>query len=114
MTTSSFRLCEPATSPALASIPLALPDLRRLLLWLPRRPSEGGARAAAAAAARVRRRRRRRLQEGMGVGNGTRKRGESTGEKGEGRRALLGSGLLSFVALRRASRCAALLPVLMC
>ena len=28
MTTSSFRLCEPATSPALASIPLALPDLQ--------------------------------------------------------------------------------------
>jgi hypothetical protein len=42
MTTSSFRLCEPATSPALASIPLALPDLQI--------PGQACVRAAAVAA----------------------------------------------------------------
>jgi hypothetical protein len=71
--------------------PTRSPDLRRLLLWLPRRPSEGGARAAAAAG-------------GNGGGERNAEEGEESVGKGERRRACL--GLLSFVALR-----AALLPV---
>ena len=96
MTTSSFRLCEPATSPALASIPLALPDLQIS------GGSSSGYPAGRVREARVRRRRRRR-QEGMGVGT-ERGRGEGVGRRGRGAAlAWVGAPFLCCLARRAAA-----------